>query len=212
LSDLDYDRRRYLRMHRDKIKPIKEEARRISQSYHDSCEYKSDIDNYIGRRKVRRNPLSPYIRPDNLLKTDIYRLSCDINYKGLDKLVECAVLIRDKGFVHRPRNPNAIDWTLRLVNGPWPREHEKKGGIQIFDKTKLTRFTIELKFAFKHNICPDFVVMFVDYMGGYEIISARELDDGHDFSDNEWIKRIQRSYKLSDQNVPLCEDDEDDFL
>lgn len=151
----------------------------------------------IGKRRVLRDAVAPRFRPLSVFKRDTYALGCKVHDLNGHRVLERYVRARDaKWFVaHRPRQPTVIDWTLRLVRGrllgPVPT-----GGLRepsfLFDSITLSRMTIELNFAFRHWIAPEYVTMFIDEMGGHEIIAARLVVGEYDFRDEDWIGRLQR--------------------
>lgn len=177
-------------------KTLRNEARRIARAYMHARDVGDADSRRVGARKTQRLAVAPRFRPLSVLKRDTYRLACSIRTRvDLDTLCR-AVILRDHkwDFSHRPRHPTPIDWTLRLVRGALlgkPPAVGEKNPVFLFDDTILSRTSIELNFAYRHQIDAQYVTMFIDELGGHGIISAKVGVYEYDFRDNEWVRGLQ---------------------
>ncbi|MXO48645.1 hypothetical protein GRI69_10280 [Erythrobacter vulgaris] len=84
----------------------------------------------------------------------------------------------------------------------------------MFDDTTMSRMSVELNYAFEHEIRPQLVNAFIDELGGYEIISARVAAGEYDFREADWISSYQEArrfmYHPNPLFPPLTEDDDDE--
>ena len=176
---------------------FKAEALRIAKKYEADKAEQAKLPSSIGTRRVVRRPLGPRDQAVNVFKRAIYALGCDLYDRGMRNFAESYVRARDEkwGIDNRPRNPTEMDWAVRLVRGiqlgPLP-----KVGIRVrkflFDDVTASRLIVELNFAFRHWIAPDFVNMFVADFGGHEIISARLKAGEYDLRKEDWVRPLQR--------------------
>lgn len=203
-----------IKLSRDQITArdhFRKEALRIAQDYEKHCAEHEAQPHKIGDRRVVRNPIPPRFKPASLLKRQIYGLACEIDDKRALEVLISHVRARDKfwNLIHRPRQATVIDWTLRLVRGRLtgkPTALGVKEPIFLFDDTTLSRFAIELNFAFRHQIKADYITMFIDDLGGHEIISARLAEGGYDLGGDEWLTDLRRRVRPS----RVFDDDDDD--
>lgn len=176
-------------------KTLAAEARRIALTYKKANE-DGEVDSHtVGARKTQRLAVAPRFRALSVLKRETYRLACLIRTRlDMDTLCRTVILRDEKwSLTHRPRHPTAIDWTLRLVRGALVGKAPGVGtkvASFLFDDTLLSRMGIELNFAYRHRIDPECVTMFVDELGGFEIIAAKEAIYEYDFRGEEWVLNV----------------------
>lgn len=192
----------FLSRQNSKLQTIRKTAKGIAISYAINRDLAPSRTRQIGNRKTLRNPIPPFQRADAVLKNGIYQLAYDIHICGVTRMVEEFVRERDEPFRHKPRNPTAIDWAIRLVDRS-PRVPQPRHGIKIvdplFEPTFASHLATELNFAFRHEIGPEHVSMFIDHVGGHEIISAMEANGGYDLTTETWVSKL-RDEALKDHN------------
>ena len=190
-------------------------ARRIAQAYGEATGSTGASSSTIGTRRVRRQAVAPRFRPESVLKRQIYELACTIADKGSLQVLQEAVIKRDAAWdlSHRPRQHTPIDWTIRLVRGALlgkPPATGVKRPKLLFDGTTQSRFSIELNFAFRQNLKPELVTMFIDEMGGHEIISAQLAVGGYDLTNATWMAGLQRRQdSWFDRQIQAAHDDDE---
>ena len=172
-----------------------ERARQIARAYASTKDAAKSAPKEIGKRKTKRIPIPPFRRPDAVFKQAVYELACEFHFRGplpLKQLVD-HVRARDEPFRHRPRNATVVDWVIRLVDRA-PRELKSALGAKniepLLEPTFASHLATELNFALRHEIHARYVAMFIDYVGGYEIISAMEKAENYDLSDEPWLARL----------------------
>jgi hypothetical protein len=139
--------------------------------------------------------LSPRDRARNILKREVYRLSLFIAENKLERLAEQIVrhTCANIGVVIRPRRPNAVDWSVRLV-----RHYGQMSGVHkerinpLFDDNTQSRMLTELKFGLLHSIDPELFTSVMLELGGFESIApSLSVPDRH----RDWIKRAKWNKK-----------------
>ena len=167
----------------------------------------------VGKRTTRLNPLAPFDRPESRFTVAVYRLAVDAKLAGVLRDLEGYVRRRDGDGVHRPRNATEVDWVVRLVDRCLRTRPSKDAAfkrIRLLSDSQLSRLGTELNFALQHGIRPDIVCMFIDYIGGWELISANlEKGDYNLESDYEWLA-VCKDRALVDHNDRLTWDASDD--
>lgn len=198
------------------VKHILSESRRIANEYRDAVKAATNAGinpphlvgktsaRKIGKRSVLRNPIAPRFRPQRVLKRQIYRLAREIDDMGALDLLIADVRRRGDGWkkVHRPHNATVIDWTVRLLRWRLPGQHTALGleaPTALFDGTMQSRMVTELNFAFEHDIEAEVVTMFIDELGGHELISAHLAEGTYDFTDEEWVSQLQRTERYKER-------------
>jgi hypothetical protein len=171
----------------------KKRAKEIALAYAKGRDLEPSPKRQIGKRKTLRNPIPPFQRLDAVLKNSIYKLAYNIEIASLKNKFEEFVRERDEPFCHKPRNATAIDWAIRLVDRA-PRVPKSLHGIKIvdplFEPTFSSHLATELNFAFRHAISAQFVSMFIDHVGGHEIISAMTANGGYNLNAETWVSEL----------------------
>lgn len=187
------------------VRAHRQTATRIAQSFNESRSDQCSGPKLIGNRKTKRNPIPPFKRPETLFKQEVYQLALDIHVDGVVREIEAAVRKRDAPYRHKPRNPTVVDWAIRFVDRVLIKR-ETTLGLEchdpLLDPTYSGHLATELNFAFKHQIKPRNVAMFIEQVGGYEIISAMENAGGYDLSKEDWVHDLKSDTpKLVSENV-----------
>ena len=180
------------------LKVLREKARHIARAYKGAATSSEQDRWLIGQRKTQRLAVAPRFRAISILKRDTYDLACMIRTRlDLDTICR-AVVLRDERWKHysRPRNPTSIDWALRLVRGALLGKPAAIGAavpVFLFSDKLLSELSVELNFAYRHEIDAAYLTMFVDELGGSEIIAARVAAGEYDFRFEEWIRALRNS-------------------
>jgi len=183
------------------------EASRIARAYDDAlteyelaCRTNEAGQFHFGDRTIKRIPVPPFLRPDNLLKRSVYALAHGIHDRHkLEVEIERLVRARDRGNnarrIHRPREGTAVDWVLRMVTGHRARRKdgsEREFAVHKLSSTQLSRWAVELNFALECGVRPEFVIMFIDHVGGHELISAGVLQEKNHPQTQPWWRGVTR--------------------
>lgn len=191
------------------------ESLRIAEAYQNACGAEGSSQNMVGSRKVQRNAVAPRFRPLSVLKREIYALACYVDcQRGLVTLTNHLAKRDEKwGIIHRPRQRTVIDWTIRLIRGRLlgePPALKMERPPFLFDDTTQSRLGIELNFAFRNELRSEFVTMFIDELGGHEIISAHLAAGTYNFKNEKWLTRLQQDIPNWRRGNDDDDDDDDD--
>lgn len=179
---------------RPAFRDAKSRAKMIAKSYAKARDTEASAPRQIGQRKTLRIAIPPFRRAEATFKMGVYQLAMDLFMSETIREIEEYVRNRDERFRHKPRNPTAVDWAIRLVDRS-PREartlHGVKSNEPLLDSTFTSHLTTELNFAFGHSIKSPFVPMFIDHAGGYEIISAYQAAGEYILLDEPWVSPLR---------------------
>ena len=183
--------------------------RRAVADYRDACTPISGEAHKIGKRSVTRKPVAPFQRPDNIVKEALYGLVVRVHQThGWLASLEIFVREHNPKIVHKPRVGDAADWIVRLFNylsknklGPGLKQSHEG----LVSKTVMYRWAIEIRFAIKNRIRQGCSSIFIDYVGGHEIISAMEdIDGGYKLDDLAFLSSLQdKQIKDADKEKQL---------
>jgi hypothetical protein len=179
---------------RPAFRDAKSQAKMIAQAYAKARDAEAGAPRQIGQRKTLRIAIPPFRRAEATFKMGVYQLAVDMFMSETMREIEEYVRNRDEPFRHKPRNPTAVDWAIRLVDRS-PREARTLHGIRsnepLLDPTSASHLTTELNFAFWHSIKSPFVSMFIDQAGGHEIISASQAAGEYILLDEPWVSPLR---------------------
>ena len=194
------------------IESCQKRASKIAIEFSAGKESAGSHPHVIGGLRTKRIAVPPFRRPEALLKRQVYALALDIHRIEIVNEIEWTVRDRDEPFRHKPRNPTFVDWAIKLVDRA-PRAKKTAIGSKeddpLFEPTFAGHLATELNFAFKHGIKPAYVGMFIDQVGGYEIISAMERAGGYNLESEGWISAMCDESLKSEASDVEGHDDED---
>jgi len=179
----------------DSAASARKRARAVIALYAKTVQRERLSGNTIGGRSLKRKIIPPRDRPLNLLKREIYRVATEVTLSNAVSTLKSFVSRRD-GSRYSNSAEEIIDWSIRLVVYQRPVVakydtyraiyHDLDAGL-LLNRTAISRLSTELRFAWTFGLRWQLVDMFVDHVGGYELISAYNNDWAQPCSSEMWI-------------------------